>query len=360
MSTLRRPNLYVAAGLTAVLALSPSSFACTTFSFMHSEGIFVGKTYDWGQEQGIIHVNKRGVAKKSLQVFPSDQPMQWQSRYGSVTFNQYGRELPNAGINEAGLVVEVMELDGSSFPTATSLQSVNESQWVQYMLDSAGSVSEMVDLASKLRVSKILVPLHYLACDKTGACVAFEYVDRQLTMTPTAQSGVKVLTNNTYAESLKSLKSYEGFGGNHPIPQGSASLSRFVRAAAYLKTLTSQPTRNPYVFAFDGLGSVANSITRWQVVYDATQRQIEFKTTMAPSVKQINTKDFDFNCARPVVTFNMHSTAEGLINEQFQDYSEAANTALVKQSLGTSVPPQVLKLAIDLPATTRCVTQEVR
>ena len=36
-------------------------------------------------------------------------PASWVSKYGSVTFNQYGRELPTGGMNEAGLVVETIE-----------------------------------------------------------------------------------------------------------------------------------------------------------------------------------------------------------------------------------------------------------
>ena len=40
----------------------------------------------------------------------------WTAQYGSITFNQYGRELPTGGINEAGLVVESMALSEARYP----------------------------------------------------------------------------------------------------------------------------------------------------------------------------------------------------------------------------------------------------
>lgn len=344
------------AGLTAMIHLGASaSLACTTFSFVQDRGTFVAKSYDWGQEQGYVHVNKRGVSKRAMEVFPTDQPMEWQSRYGSVTFNQYGRELPNAGINEAGLIVEVMELQGSSFPREATSPSLNESQWVQYMLDTASSVDEVNDLAGKARVSKILVPLHYMVCDKTGACITIEYVDQELKITSTAASGVNVLTNNTYADSLAVLKGYQGFGGSAEIPRGSSSLSRFVRTAAYLQTQSSEAITDPFNFAFAGLKSVFNGITRWQIVYNGASREIQFSTTTAPQLKQIDTKTFDFDCSKPVRTFNMNSNSQGPINDLFEDYSQGANEALVRKSLGTSVPAHIIKMAVALPATTKCV-----
>jgi penicillin V acylase-like amidase (Ntn superfamily) len=45
----------------------------------------------------------------------SPNPAKWVSRYGSVTFNQYGCENPTGGMNEAGLVVEQMWLDESAY-----------------------------------------------------------------------------------------------------------------------------------------------------------------------------------------------------------------------------------------------------
>ena len=41
-------------------------------------------------------------------MFPPEKPIEWISKYGSISFNQFGAEFPYGGINEEGLVVEIM------------------------------------------------------------------------------------------------------------------------------------------------------------------------------------------------------------------------------------------------------------
>ena len=107
----------VAAALL-VNAAPRAAAACTTFMLERGAERVVGKSYDWYMGQGLVLVNKRGVAKRSLPVKPGDRPAQWQSRHASVTFNQYGREFPAGGMNDAGLVVEIMWLDSSTYEKA--------------------------------------------------------------------------------------------------------------------------------------------------------------------------------------------------------------------------------------------------
>jgi choloylglycine hydrolase len=88
--------------------------ACTTFQLRHGDQVLVGKNYDWMVEEGLIIVNKRGVSKTAF-ISTVDNtslgtPATWTSKYGSITFTQYGRELSPGGMNEAGLVVESMGL----------------------------------------------------------------------------------------------------------------------------------------------------------------------------------------------------------------------------------------------------------
>ena len=158
----------------------------------------VGKSYDWHMGQGLVIVNKRGVAKQSLPAKPGDRPAQWLSRHASVTFNQYGREFPAGGMNDAGLVVEVMWLDSSEYERPDKRPTLNELQWIQYQLDTFATVAEMTAAAPVLRVSPVYARVHYLACDKTGACAAFEHVGGKQVVTP----GARALTNHSYAESV--------------------------------------------------------------------------------------------------------------------------------------------------------------
>ena len=73
---------------------------------------------------------------------PQEKPASWVSRYGSVTFNQYGREFPNGGMNEAGLVVELMWLDDTTYPATDGRPALDCLEWIQYQLDTAATLSD--------------------------------------------------------------------------------------------------------------------------------------------------------------------------------------------------------------------------
>ena len=85
--------------------------ACTTFQLKSDGEVYFGRNYDWGFSDALIVVNQAGVKKPG---FPhrreEGERASWTSRYGSVTFNQYGRELASGGMNSEGLVVEAMTL----------------------------------------------------------------------------------------------------------------------------------------------------------------------------------------------------------------------------------------------------------
>ena len=100
----------------AVLILTQAAPACTTFCLKDDESLVFGRNYDWHLDHGLIIVNKKGVAKRAILIDPQDTPARWVSKYGSVTFNQYGRELPCGGMNEGGLVLETMWLTGTAYP----------------------------------------------------------------------------------------------------------------------------------------------------------------------------------------------------------------------------------------------------
>src|SRR5689334_21028972 len=82
---------------------------CTTFCMTVDGRVVFGANYDWDVRNGRVMVNKRLVSRESL----TQRPAHWTSRYASITFNQYGRDFPTGGMNEAGLVVALMDLEGT-------------------------------------------------------------------------------------------------------------------------------------------------------------------------------------------------------------------------------------------------------
>ena len=126
------------------------SFACTTFCLKSKGEVLFGKNYDWMVGDGLVFVNKRGVAKTSTE---ESNPAKWVSQYGSVTFNQYGRENPSGGMNEAGLVIELMWLDETQYPKVDSRPAVDVLEWIQYQLDNSATVEEVIKNSEKIRIN---------------------------------------------------------------------------------------------------------------------------------------------------------------------------------------------------------------
>ena len=82
--------------LIAVLVLLTAKLqTCTTFCMKDGEQVTLGRNYDWGIGIGMLMANKRDVSKTAM--FQKDErPAKWISKYGSLTFNQYGREFPQS------------------------------------------------------------------------------------------------------------------------------------------------------------------------------------------------------------------------------------------------------------------------
>jgi penicillin V acylase-like amidase (Ntn superfamily) len=65
---------------------------CTSFELTTRQGPIVGRNYDWTVGDGMAVINPRNL--KKVAEIQDSLPLTWKARYGSVTFNQFGRELP--------------------------------------------------------------------------------------------------------------------------------------------------------------------------------------------------------------------------------------------------------------------------
>ena len=217
-----------------VLLAPPQTRACT--AFLQDGALIAGKNLDWMLDQGLLMVNKKGVPKRAMVLDPREKTAQWVSQYGSVTFNQYGREMPMGGMNEAGLVVESLMLFGTRNPTPDERPGLIA--WAQYQLDNCRTVAEVVATDAKIRVSPTMpMPLHFFVCDRQGTAAVIEFLDGKLVCHTGDKLPHKLITNNTCDESLAYLGQHAGFGGSKPIQRTSQdSLDRFVIAADRIKT----------------------------------------------------------------------------------------------------------------------------
>ncbi|HKP38206.1 MAG TPA: linear amide C-N hydrolase [Pyrinomonadaceae bacterium] len=318
-----------AAFLTGLISMAFSfnqAFACTTFCLKNKGEVLFGKNYDWMVGEGLVFVNKRGVAKTSLE---DANPAKWTSKYGSVTFNQYGRENPSGGMNEAGLVIELMWLDGTQYPKPDTRPAVDVLEWIQYQLDSSASVDEVVANSEKVRISS-LVQLHYLVNDRAGNSATIEFLDGKLVAHRGSSLPVSTLTNDTYAKSLEYSKAT-------PVNNatGGGSLQRFARAAHKTGEFEKQEKSGQAAvdYAFEILSNVAQpGYTQWSIVYDQKRAKIHFRTLRAQQVKTIDARAFDYSCGSMVKFYDMNANDLGDVNGRFKDYSAQANRDLIERA----------------------------
>ena len=332
-----RKELIYSLIMVMILSLAPQDgLSCTTFSLVKDNQSIVGKNYDWHLEDGLIIINKRGVYKKAMQGSQkgSDRYATWTSKYGSLTFNQYGREMPSGGINEAGLVVELMLLSSTKYPTRDARPAIKDLQWIQYQLDNHKKVEEVIASDTQVRILTNEKPgLHFLVADKTGNCAVIEFLDGKLNYHFQDTMTVRALTNHTYGESIEFLRMHKGFGGQFPIARGGSSLKRFIYTAKMMKAYNSHLNGSAIEYGFGILENVSQPSTRWSIIYDQDRLRVHFRTFSNVNIRYVDLEKLDFSCAAPVIIFDISAGLSGDIRESFYEYSYQTNLDLITYSI---------------------------
>ena len=364
---MRTTSLVFSLVMLALLVAAPVS-ACTSFLLPWGKQVVLGKSYDWNSGHGLLLINKRSVAKQAL-LLPGTpgSPARWISRFGSVTFNQYGRDLPLGGMNEKGLVVEVMWLGKTDHGGAQKkVPALNELQWIQYVLDTAKTVPEVISQARKVRVVKAHGAVHYLACDRSGRCATFEYLRGKLVIHSGKKLPVSVLTNDPYADSVAYLRRHAGFGGKRPTPTTLSSKDRFVRAAALVRQAQAGKRKGTAVAtAARVLDSVyTKGWTRWQIVYEPHAGRVHFRAAGKRKFYTLDARAQDYSCRTPVKVVDLLGTITGKPLAAAVEYRRQYNLKLLQinlKKLSGRLPPGLLKLAAAYPElATRCMLAKKR
>jgi len=258
-------------------------FPCTSFMQANEKQAFMAKNFDWKSGQGEIFLNTRNTIKKSI---TSD--FDWQSRYASFTFNQFGPDLPAGGINEQGLVIEALVLPNTKHPRS-NYNLVNEGEWIQYQLDSFSTTHEIIANINDVNIRRDYVNVHYFICDARAACSVIEYINgKRIIHTNLKQN---VLTNHPYKMSLKALSNPENFN----MSSVAASLNRF-KVMANSKVSQMNPTGFYKQLDLVSLGGY----TQWQIVYDLINKELNFKTNKRDLNTNIRFSDYSLNCNQEI------------------------------------------------------------
>ncbi|HLL43653.1 MAG TPA: linear amide C-N hydrolase, partial [Segetibacter sp.] len=279
--------------------------ACTTF-FLTKDGQMVfGKNYDWMTGTGSVNTNLRGLAKSSLPL-DGGNILKWTSKYGSTTFNQYGKEFPNGGMNEKGLVVELMWLSESEYPNKDNRPGLSVLQWIQYQLDNATTVEEVIASDELVRITSTGTPQHYLVADSKGGVATIEFLDGEMVVRRGDKLPYPVLANSTYESSVKTFKNNKNFEDNN-------SLDRFSKACSMVQQYQKTNNNKSLVdYSFEILNKVAQGgFTKWSIVYDITNRKVYFKTSTNQQQKSFSLNNFNYSCSSQAVSYNVAQNVKG-------------------------------------------------
>lgn len=315
-------------------------FCCTTFVIKRENNLVFGRNLDWVSENGIIVVNQINQQKQSI-VFSPDEPMSWTSKYGSVTFNQFGKELPFGGINEKGLVIEIM-VANAEYPETDNRKAVNELQWIQYQLDNSSNLEEVIANDKIIRLSKINQELHFLVADKNGNIAVIEFVKGKMQTYKGDELLFPVLENDSYETSLQKYQNNQK--------------SRFTTATQKVVNYNEKTNLSVIDYSFEILEDVALDGS-WSIVYDIKNMTIDFITKSNRKRKKIDFKTFDFSCNQETLIYDLEAENNGLINDKFVELTAEINKDKMKDAMEKNrimLPPEIKEIFYTYYETVSC------
>ncbi len=317
MKTVRRSLAAACATfLLGALAL-PAADACTRFVYHGAHGeVITGRSMDYKIDTGThLWIFPRGM-KRSGEAGPNS--LQWTSRYGSVIASAYDISTTD-GMNEAGLVANLLWLAESEYPERTIKKpGLSIAAWTQYVLDSFATVDEAVKALSSepfLLVSdsppgeQRMATLHLSISDASGDSAIIEYIKGRQVIHHSRD--YQVMTNSPIFEEQLALESYwRQIGGTVMLPGTNRASDRFARAAFYVNAI---PKAEDPVESIASVFSVIRNVsvpygittpdqpnissTRWRTVADQKRLLYFFESALTPNVFWVDLKKIDFAAA---------------------------------------------------------------
>lgn len=307
------------------------SDACTrVFWNTNGQAMVTARTTDlFVSEEPKMLVMPRGIKKTGL---VDDNPLTWTSKYGSVVITAFNSPTATEGVNEGGLSAHLLYLHNTKYSARNAkTPGLSNLLWAQYFLDNYKTVQEAINDRENFQIVATQVygrtwPIHLVLEDATGDSAIIEFINGKM-VTYHGPEYTVLANEPSYSEQVENLKRYKLFGGSLPMPGDIDSLSRFVRASSYLKTL---PKPSDYHQAIAEIFSVIRTVmvpfgaadtsgkvavdtwpTRWASVIDDTNKVYYFNSTTAPNIVWIELKSFNFNEGSPVMELDLTNTSLG-------------------------------------------------
>ncbi len=305
--------------------------SCTTFCIKDENNIVFGKNFDFVCGYGFVVINKRN-ATKTAYIGEPEKPFSWTAKYGSITFNQIGKEFPYGGMNEVGLVIEQMWLEDSQYPELDERYGLSELQWIQYQLDKSATVDDIIASDSAVRISfTSQAPLHFLVCDKYRNLATIEYLNGKTVYHRGKDLPFPALANSSYEQSIEFLQELKRSNLHNNISYRTNSLDRFAKAAMMVSDNHNRNMDNIIDYSFSILKAVSQGeSTHWSIVYDIKNMRIFYKTYQNKKIRSISLSDFNFNCQLPVLIIDIEKDIKSGSND-FTEYNTELNGELLEK-----------------------------
>ncbi len=318
---IERTRHFTLATLMAAGIAAPVADACTRGVFVTETGTAITlRSMDWKNDIGSnIWVFPRGMDRDGA---AGPDSLRWTSKYGSVVSTAFDIGTAD-GLNEAGLVANMLYLTESEYPPAPPNERsapMSITVWTQYILDNFATVAEAVAAMREepFYVIPVMSPdgaagtVHVSISDATGDSAVFEYVDGELIIHH--DRAYTVMTNSpTYEKQLALNEYWREIGGLTMLPGTNRAADRFVRTSFYLDALPKEVDDDTAVasaFSVIRNASVPMGIstpdqpnistTRWRTVIDHANLRYFFESTLSPNVFWLDLDTLDLSEGAPV------------------------------------------------------------
>lgn len=273
--------------------------------------------------------------------------MGWKSIYSSITISSVGVGHANSGMNERGLAIGHMGLRESIYPSKDERPMILPSQWIQYMLDKCANTNEVIQEAKKIRITnKMGHGEHYYIIDREGYVAIIEFLEGQLVVYTNKDMPYMLLSNEAYEKSMNDIKEYKGLGGNKVVSDKITNINENTVAEAMaigcskVNQFYKKENKNIIQDAFDiheamripavdTLPKYQNCETQYATVFDITNLKLYFRTKSNPNIREISFNDFENNCSTKAKLLEIQTSAEGIVNNSFIDYSIEENSKCI-------------------------------
>lgn len=286
--------------LIALLFLSTTQSRACSALFIKRDIMLFGKNFDWYNGEGIVLKNNRGI-KKVAYGLDNKNLVEWTSKYGSITFNQIGKEFPYGGMNERGLAIEMLWLAGSQYEESGK-PTLSELEWIQYQLDNYKTAAEVKAHLDEININPVTANLHYFIADHGGRSFILEFIGGKAVVSTTTNE-YQALTNTPYQSSMK----YYEQNKNKVNKSSRKSNDRFTQLMSKVNEDYVRNTEGMHRALSESAEDGEQYKTYWSIVYNLMNYSITFKSYASKELKTINIQAFDFDKTAPILGMDINS-----------------------------------------------------